>query len=78
MVIPKLFQVYAGYSEIQGPYGDSNELRGGVNYFPNRMRGIRVNGEWLRLDDNPVGYTAVPYPVGGNGNVYHVNFELNF
>jgi hypothetical protein len=42
------------------------------------MRGIRVNGEWLRLDDNPVGYTAVPYPVGGDGNVYHVNFELNF
>jgi hypothetical protein len=78
MLVPKLFQLYAGYSEIQGPYGDSNELRGGINYFPKRMRGIRVNGEWLRLDDIPVGYTAVPYPVGGDGNVYHVNFELNF
>jgi hypothetical protein len=78
MLMPKLLQVYAGYSEIQGRFGDSNELRGGINYFPNRMRGIRVNGEWLRLDDNPVGYTAVPYPVGGDGNVYHVNFELNF
>jgi hypothetical protein len=78
MLVPQLFQLYAGYSEIQGRFGDSNELRGGFNYFPKRMRGIRVNGEWLRLDDIPVGYTAVPYPVGGDGDVYHVNFELNF
>jgi hypothetical protein len=78
MLIPKLFQVYTGYSEIQGPYGDSNELRIGMNYFPQQMRGIRVNGEWLRLDDIPVGYTAVPYPVGGDGDVFHLNFELNF
>jgi len=78
MLVPKLFQVYAGYSEIAGIYGDSSELRGGFNYFPQRMRGIRVNGEYLRLDDIPVGYTAVPYPVGGNGDVFHLNFELNF
>ncbi len=78
MLIPKLFQVYAGYSEIQGHYGDSNELRLGMNYFPQQMRGIRVNGEYLRLDDIPVGYTAVPYPVGGDGDVFHLNFELNF
>jgi len=25
-----------------------------------------------------VGYTAVPYPVGGNGNLFHVNAEMNF
>jgi len=25
-----------------------------------------------------VGYTAVPYPVGGNGDVFHVNFEMSF
>ena len=78
MLIPKLLQVYAGYSEIRGDFGNSSELRGGINYFPKRMRGIRVNGEWLSLDDIPVGYTAVPYPVGGSGDVYHVNFELNF
>jgi hypothetical protein len=78
MLVPKLFQVYTGYSEIHGRYGDSGELRLGMNYFPKEMRGIRVNGEWLRLDDIPVGYTAVPYPVGGNGDVFHLNFELNF
>jgi hypothetical protein len=49
-----------------------------MNYFPKQMRGIRVTDKWLRLDHVPVGYTAVSYPVGGNGDVYHVNFELNF
>lgn len=78
MLMPRLLQLYAGVSEIRGHYGDSAELRLGMNYFPKRMRGLRVNGEWINLDDCPVGYTAVPYPVGGNGNVFHVNFELNF
>lgn len=78
MLMPRLLQVYAGRSEIMGDYGDSSEWRAGVNYFPMRMRGIRINGEWIQLNDNPVGYTAVPYPVGGNGDVFHVNFELNF
>ncbi len=78
MLVPQLFQVYTGYSEIQGRYGDSSDLRLGMNYFPKRMRGIRVNGEWMRLDDIPVGYAAVPYPVGGDGDVFHLNFELSF
>jgi hypothetical protein len=42
------------------------------------QRGLRLNGEWISLDHCPVGYTAVPYPVGGNGNVFSMNFELNF
>ena len=78
MLMPKLLQVYAGVSEIYGNYGDSSEVRAGVNYFPKSMRGIRVNGEWISLEDCPVGYTAVPYPVGGNGDVFSLNFELNF
>jgi len=78
MLVPRLVQLYAGASEIHGHYGDGSELRVGVNYFPMQMRGLRVNAEWLNLDDSPVGYTAVPYPVGGNGDVFHANFELNF
>jgi hypothetical protein len=78
MILPRLLQLYVGASQINGDYGDGSEFRAGLNYFPQRMRGIRVNGEWITLDDCPVGYTAVPYPVGGNGNVFHVNFELNF
>ena len=41
-------------------------------------RGIRWNTEWIHLDKCPVGYTAVPYPVGGNGDVFHTNFEMKF
>ena len=79
MAIPKVLQVYLSGSKIFGTHGDASELRAGLNWYPTKkMRGIRVNGEWLHLDHCPVGYTAVPYPVGGNGDVYHVNVEMNF
>jgi hypothetical protein len=42
------------------------------------MRGVRWNTEWIHLNKCPVGYTAVPYPVGGNGDVFHTNVEMNF
>ena len=61
-----------------GRYGDSSELRAGANWYFRRERGLRFNAEWLHLDHSPVGYTAVPYPVGGNGNVFHTNLEMNF
>jgi hypothetical protein len=78
MILPRLLQVYVGRSEITGDFGDGSETRLGFNYFPQRERGIRLNAEWLSLNDSPVGYTAVPYPVGGNGDVFHVNLEMNF
>jgi hypothetical protein len=65
-------------SAIRGRYGDASEVRAGVNWYVVRDRGLRVNVEWIRLDNCPVGYTAVPYPVGGNGDVFHANFEMNF
>ena len=78
MVVPKLLQAYLSGSAILGRYGDSSEVRAGVNVYPARERGFRVNAEWIHLNKCPVGYTAVPYPVGGNGNVFHANIELNF
>jgi hypothetical protein len=65
-------------SQIFGDYGDASELRAGVNWYFRKERGLRLNGEWLRLNDCPVGYTAVAYPVGGNGSVFHLNLEMNF
>ena len=73
-----MLQVYLSGAAIYGRYGDSSEVRAGVNYYPVKERGFRVNAEWLHLNKSPVGYTAVPYPVGGNGDVFHVNVELNF
>jgi hypothetical protein len=78
MVVRNLLQAYAGGAAIRGVYGNSWEFRAGANYYPVRSRGLRLNAEWLHLDKSPVGYTAVPYPVGGNGDVFHSNFELNF
>ena len=79
MVLPSRLQAYVGLSEIFGDdFGDASELRFGFNYFPMAMRGLRLNGEWMILDNAPLGYTAFPYPVGANGDVIHLNFEYNF
>ena len=78
MAIPKALQVYVSGAAIRGRYGNSSEVRAGANWYPVKERGFRVNAEWLHLNKCPVGYTAVPYPVGGNGNVFHTNLELNF
>jgi len=78
MAIRNTLQVYAGHSQILGHYGDGSELRAGLNYYPRKERGLRFNAEWLHLNDCPVGYTAVPYSVGANGDVWHLNFEMNF
>jgi len=78
MVVPGILQVYLSGSEILGRYGDASEVRAGVNWYVVKKRGLRFNAEWLHLSKCPVGYTSVPYPVGGNGDVFHANFEMNF
>ena len=77
-VVQKTLQAYLSASQILGRFGNASELRAGGNWYFTNQRGLRVNAEWLHLVHCPVGYTAVPYPVGGNGNVFHVNVELNF
>jgi hypothetical protein len=78
MLVQKKLQVYLSGSQIFGHYGDASEIRSGVNWYFVGQRGLRVNVEWIHLDHCPVGYTAVPYPVGGHGNLGHFNIELNF
>ena len=79
MLLPSRLQAYVGLSEVFGEdFGDASELRFGFNYFPMSMRGLRLNGEWMILDNAPLGYAAFPYPVGANGDVINVNFEYNF
>jgi hypothetical protein len=78
MPVQKFLQVYLSGSQIFGFYGDASELRTGLNWYFTGQRGLRANAEWILLNNCPVGYTAVPYPVGGNGNVFHVTVEMNF
>jgi hypothetical protein len=78
MLVPKALQGYLSGSEIRGVYGNGSEVRAGVNWYPFKKRGVRMNTQWIHLKNCPVGYTAVPYPVGGNGDVYTLDFEMNF
>ncbi len=78
MAVQKFLQLYVAGSQIFGSYGNASELRAGANWFVIGQRGLRLNAEWIHLVHSPVGYLAVPYPVGGNGNLYSIAFEMNF
>lgn len=78
MVIPKLLQLYSGGSMIFGKYGQPWDFRFGVNVHPFKNRVVRWNTEFIYLRNSAVGYTALPYPQGGNGPVFHTNWELAF
>jgi hypothetical protein len=78
MLLPELLQVYAGGSIVFGEYGDPWDVRGGFNWFPFRNRSIRWNNELLYLRRSPVGALSLPFVVGGDGVVFHSNFEVFF
>jgi hypothetical protein len=78
MAIPKTLQAYAGHSRIFGQYGNPWDFRFGTNWFPFKNKVLRWNTEALYLFHSPVGYTSVPFPVGGNGWVFHSSLELAF
>ena len=78
MAIQKTLQGYLGGSEVIGRYGRPWDFRAGVNYFPFKNRVIRWNTEFLYLYRSPVGYTSVPFALGGTGPIVHTNLELAF
>lgn len=78
MVIKNVLQLYLSGSQIFGDYGDPSEVRVGQNWYIMKERGLRLNTEYIHVNHSPVGYTAYPMPVGANGDIIHVNFELNF
>ena len=78
MVIPKSLQLYAGGSTVFGKFGNPYDTRVGVNWFPWKNRVVRVNNEFLYLYKSPVGYSSVPFVVGGKGLVFHSNLEMAF
>jgi hypothetical protein len=65
-------------SRINGQYGNPFDVRAGVNWYPWQNKVVRWNNEWLYLRNSPVGYSSVPFAVGGNGNVFHSTVELAF
>ena len=78
MAIPKTLQAYAGGSEIIGDYGRPWDFRAGVNYFPFKNRVVRWNSEFLYTYRSPVGYTSVPFALGGTGPIFYTTLEMAF
>lgn len=78
MVVPQTLQAYVGFSKIFGQYGQPRDFRTGVNFFPFKNKVVRWNNEALYVYRSPVGYTSVPYPVGGRGWIFHSSMELAF
>ena len=78
MVVPKSFQLYLGGSTVFGKYGHPWDVRAGMNWFSWKNRVVRSNTEGLYLYNSPVGYSSVPFQVGGHGFVFHSNFEMAF
>ena len=78
MVIPSVLQIYTGVSRINGQFGDPFDVRAGASWFPWKNRVVRWNTEWLYLRNSPVGYSSVPFVIGGRGSVFHSSLELAF
>ena len=78
MVLPKVLQPYVGASTVHGKYGNPWDFRAGVSLFPFHNKVVRWNNELLYLHKSAVGYTSVPFALGGTGPVFHTNLELAF
>ena len=78
MAVPKKLQLYLQGSKIFGEFGDPYDVTVGLNYFPLARKDLRVNVMGLWVKNSPVGYTAYPVPVGGNGFTFLTDFSLAF
>lgn len=73
MLLPRTLQAYVTGSKIFGEFGDPWDVTFGLTYFPFQRKQVRVNAEGLYMDRSAIGYTAVPYLVGGDGWVWTIN-----
>lgn len=78
MAIENTLQVYANGSKIWGDYGNPWDAGVGVNWWPFKKRGFRINSEFMYLKDSPVGAASLPYPVGANGWLFVTSAEVAF
>jgi len=78
MLRPKLLQAYLSGSQIFGQYGRPWDVAAGMNYFPFRERHFRLNAQAVQLYRSPVGYLALPYPLGATGLIFTFDVELFF
>jgi hypothetical protein len=73
MLVPGRLQAYLETSYVFGQYGDPWEVGGGLTLYPLNRKQVRVNIEAIYMHNSAIGYTAVPYQVGGKGFVFTFN-----
>jgi hypothetical protein len=78
MVIKKTVQLYGTFSKVFGQYGDPQDARVGVSWYPWKNYVVKWNFEYMQLTNMPVGGLSLPYAVGSNGGIFHSNFQVNF
>lgn len=78
MLVPQSMQLYVNGSKIYGDERDSWDAGVGLNWWPFRFRGLRVNSELMYVEDSPVGSSTLPYQVGSDGTIFMTNVELAF
>jgi hypothetical protein len=78
MVVRKRMELYSTFSKVYGDFGDPYDMAFGVNYFPFKERGCRLNLEYLYTKQSPVGGLFLPHLQSGTGPIIHASFELFF
>lgn len=78
MIIPQRLQAFTTFSQVFGDYGNPWDARVGINYFPWKNQAFRWNIEYIQIYRSPVGALSLPYPVGGTGGIFNMDFMVNF
>lgn len=78
MLVPEKLQTYVAGSKVFGQYGNPWDLGPGLTWFPFARKQVRVNFQALYTDRSPVGYSAVPFQVGGTGMNYTLDVGVWF
>ena len=78
MILKERFQIYATLSQVFGDYGNPWDARFGFNYYPWKTQAFRWNAEYIQVYRSPVGALSLPYPVGGTGGIFNMDFMVNF
>jgi hypothetical protein len=81
-LIPKKIEGYVATSQIFGDdgagFGNSSEYLTGLNFYPFNSRDTRLNVQYIRVMDSPVGSTFGYYTTGQNGDTISVAYMLMF
>lgn len=77
-VLPKLFEVVARYSYVDGEVSNASEFAGGFNYYLNGTHQNKISFDVSRIDDSPISSSGPNYLVGETGTLYRLQWQIGF